>query len=325
LEEAKNNEQKKWSLYGSYLTKKMNFEVVIPTYKRKSDLRKCLDSIYKQEILPIKILLVDDDKLPNDFISHEKSRFLKKGVEIYHYVKNHNKEARGSNESKNIGLKIANEKIVFLFDDDVVLKNNFFKEIMNTWEKNEEENNLIGISGIAENYRKKRSLEKVYNKIFGLTGKHKWDVNDVAFQSWDTSIKEIEKGHYMSGFCCSLDRALANEIKFTIFKGGRAGGADPDFSLKAKNKGYYFLINPKAKVVHNQSPASREKAFETGFKETINRKTTFKNNCEKAFKNHLWFYWANIGWILRQFLTGRFLKGFGMIKGLLISTNEKRK
>jgi hypothetical protein len=29
--------------------------------------------------------------------------------------------------------------------------------------------------------------------------------------------------------------------------------------------------------------------------------------------------WANIGWILRQFLVGHFSKGMGMIKGLFNS------
>ncbi len=294
----------------------MNFEVIIPTYKRENDLKNCLNSIYKQEVLPVRIILVDDDKLPNDFIYHEKSRFLKKGVEIYHYIKNHKHEPKGSNESRNKGMELAKEEIVFIFDDDVTLKVHFFKEIINTWQKNKEEINLIGVSGIAENYRKKGILEKTYNKIFGLTGKYKWDVNDIAFQCWDTSIKKTEKGYYMSGFCCSYKRNIASKIKFTLFKGGRGGGVDPDFSLKAKKRGHYFLINPKAKVVHNQSPASRERAFETGFKETVNRKTTFKNNCEKTFKNYLWLYWASVGWILRQFLTGKFLKGFGMIKGL---------
>ncbi len=295
----------------------MNFEVIIPTYKREKDLKECLDSIYKQGVLPARIILVDDDRLPDEFISREKLRFLVKEVEIYHYIKDHSREGKGSNESRNKGVELAKEEIVFIFDDDVVLKENFFKEIIDTWQKHKEDRNLLGVSGIAENHRKKGNLEKLYNKIFELTGKYKWDVNDVAFQSWDTTINKTEKGYYMSGFCCSYKRDIANKIKFTIFRGGRGGGVDPDFCLKAKNKGYYFLINPKAKVIHNQSPTSREKAFETGFKETINRKKTFKDNCEKTFKNYLWFYWASTGWILRQFLIGKFIKGFGMVKGMI--------
>jgi hypothetical protein len=36
-------------------------------------------------------------------------------------------------------------------------------------------------------------------------------------------------------------------------------------------------------------------------------------------KNYLWFAWANIGWVSKQFFIGKFAKGAGMIKGLLTS------
>ena len=303
----------------------MKFDVAIPTYKRRKVLEECLNSIYKQDLSPERIFIVDDGDLPEDFISKHKKKAENEGINLIHYKKNHPEEPRGSNESKNKAFELAKEKIAFLFDDDVVLRENFFEEIRNLWEENKEDDSLIGVSGIAENYRKKRRLEKAYNRIFGLTSNYDWDVNDAAFQVWDTGIEEVKKGYYMSGFCCSFRVEKAREIKFTVFKGGRAGGADPDFALKAKKEGYHFLINPKAKVIHNQTELSREKAFRTGFKESSNRKITFKNNCEKTLKNRLWFIWANIGWILRQFLTGNFRKGLGMIYGLFHKDNKNKK
>lgn len=294
----------------------MEFSIVVPTYNREKDLKECIKSIIVQSCLPSEVIIIDDGNLHKNFIENTGKKLESKEINLVYYEKDHLSEPRGSNESRNIGIEIAKEDIVFIFDDDTVLTEDFLSEIMNTWDKNKNDNKLVGVSGIAENYRKKDFLEKTYNKFFGLSSRFAWDVNNVAFQVWDMSIKNTQKGYYMCGFCCSYRKDIAKNIKFTIFKGGRGGNVDPDFSLKAKNKGYYFLINPKAKVIHNRSPISREKSFVTGFKESSNRKISFENNCEKTFKNYIWFYWANTGWILRQLFSGKFMSGIGMIKGL---------
>lgn len=65
----------------------MDFEVIIPTYKREEDLKKCLDSIYTQELLPKRVILVDDDRLSEDFVDKEKERFSKREVAITYILK----------------------------------------------------------------------------------------------------------------------------------------------------------------------------------------------------------------------------------------------
>ena len=97
---------------------------------------------------------------------------------------------------------------------------------------------------------------------------------------------------------------------------------DPDFCMRAKNNCYFLIIEPNAKVFHKQSEVSREKSFLTGFKDIHNQKVLFNENCQKNLKNYIRFYWANFGWILRQFLAGNFSKGFGMIKGLFGAIDE---
>jgi GT2 family glycosyltransferase len=295
----------------------MNFEVIIPTYKREQELKNCLDSIYSQNLMPKRIIIIDDDFLPPKFISKEKTKFLKKNVNFFHYVKDHSYEPRGSNESRNKGIDLAKEEIVFIFDDDVILEKDFFSEIMKVWKEKKTDNNLIGVGGVIKNNRRKSRLEKIYNIIFGLSSKYNWDVNDAGFQVWDDHIKKQEKGYYIHGGACSYKKLLVDKVGgFAIFRGGRGGGVDPDFSLRSKNKGYYFIIEPEAKVIHKKNETFRENSFLSGFKDIYNRKTFFNHNCKKSFKNYIHFYWANIGWILRKVLVGHFLSVAGMIKGL---------
>ena len=296
----------------------MNFSVIIPTYNREKDLKECLNSVLRQTLLPSEILVIDDGELLPKFISQFKEEFRKQETHFIYYRKDHSREKRGSSESRNVGFKMASQPIVFLLDDDVILDNDFFEKIIEVWRENKSPK-LIGVAGVIKNYRKKGWIEKFYNIIFGLSSKYSWDVNEVGFQVWDDGIRKREKGYYAHGGDggCSYNKELVQRLGgFTIFKGGRGANDDVDFCLRAKKAGYYFIIEPGAKTFHKQSSTSREENFLTGFKESYYRKIIFKDNCKKNFKNSLWFCWANVGWILRQFLTGHFSKGAGMIKGL---------
>lgn len=291
----------------------MYFSVIIPTYKREKDLKECIISAIKQDILPKEILVIDDGDLGQDFLKEIELIIKEKNISFVYYKKD--KRFKGSAESKSIGIKKAKNDIVFILDDDLILESNFFSGIIETWENNYDEK-LIGVGAIITNNRKKSKAERFYNKLFSLTSKYSWDINDVGFQVWDEGIAKQEKGHYAHGGVCSYKRDLALQIGgFTTFGGGRTALEDVEFCLRAKKQGYHFIINPKAKVIHKQSRTSREKDFLIGFKEGYNRKIIFNNNCKKNLKNYLWFCWASFGWILRQFLVGHFMKGLGMIAG----------
>jgi len=213
---------------------------------------------------------------------------------------------------------VTNE-IFLILDDDVVLEKVFCEKIINVWESSRD-NNLLGVGGTIKNRRKILKVEKVFNIIFGLTSKYKWDVNKVCFQVWDEDIKEIIKGYYAHGGVCSYDLKKTKELKFTTFSGGRTALEDVDFCLRAKNNGYHLLIQPEARLYHYPSTTSREGMFTMGYKESYNRKAIFKSQYKKPnLCLKIWFLWAHIGWTLRQFIIGNFRKGFGMIKGALNS------
>ncbi len=300
----------------------MNFNIIIPTYNREKDLTHCMDSVFYQTIFPSEILIIDDGNLSENFLNGLRKRVERKSINFIYYKKDHTKERRGISESKNIAIKKTLADIFFILDDDLVMDKDFFEKIMTVWKKNKD-NNLIGVGGIIKNRRKKTKIEKIYNKIFGLTSRYGWDINDVGFQVWDEQVNKAEKGYYVHGGVCSYKRSLVEKLKgFTTFSGGRTTNEDIDFCLRAKNKGYHFIIEPNAKVIHKQSKISRENDFLMGFKDSYNRKIIFKSNCEKSIKNYLWFFWSNIGWVLKQFIIGKFLKGFGMLKGLFTSTKK---
>ncbi len=295
----------------------MRFSIVIPTYKRENDLERFFDSAIKQSLLPYEIILIDDDALEISYIKKWMDKFVELGVEFVYYKKDHSKEDefQGCTSSRNIGVDKARSEVVFILDDDLILEKDYFLNIMKIWNNNKDKN-LIGVGGIITNNREKRLFEKIYNLIFALESKVKWDVNDRGFQVWDNGIKELTKGYYMHGGVCAYDKKKTQELGFTVFAHGRTGLIDPEFSIKAKQKGYYFLIDPNSKVEHKHSSSGREKAFLAGIKETRNRKFMFREYCKQNIANKIIFFWSWFGWTLRQVLTFKFAKSLGMIKGL---------
>lgn len=295
----------------------MKFSIVIPTYNREKDLRKCLDYILLQTTLPAEIIIVDDGALLDNFIDKCREESIIKNINFVYYKKNHEIEERGSSESRNKALDIISSEIFFILDDDVILEPDFCEKIVAVWNNKQSDNSLIGIGGIIKNRRKISFFEKYFYIFFGISSKYSWDVNKVGFQIWDEEIQELSVGYYAHGGACSYKLDKSIELKFSTFSNGRTALEDVDFCLRAKNKGYYFLIEPNARLYHYPSSTSREGNFLMGYKESANRRLIFKSLYKKP--SHflwLWFYWSNFGWILKQFLVGNFRKGWGMVKGI---------
>jgi len=298
----------------------MKFSIVIPTYNRDEDLKKCLDSILNQTRLPSEIIIIDDGELSRVFLDYFISQFKKLQIILTYYKKDHEIERRGLSESKNKALELVTNDIFFIIDDDVILESIFCESIVRIWEEKKEAEKLIGVGGIIKNRRKRLSFEKYYYAFFGISSKFNWDVNPVGFQIWNEEISKSVIGHYAHGGVCSYNLNLVKQLKFSTFSGGRTALEDVDFCLRAKNSGYYFIIEPRAELRHYPSANSREGQFLMGVKESYNRRVIFRSVNKKPNPYLLvWFYWANFGWILRQFLVGNFDKGFGLIKGAVIS------
>ncbi len=298
----------------------MKFSLVIPTYNRPADLDRCLHSIYEQTAAPAEIIVIDDADLSEAFINAWQDKLKSKNLALIYYKKNHALERRGLAESKNKALELVNQEIFFILDDDVVLEPNFCELIMRVWEDKKADPQLVGVGGIIKNRRRRLALEKYWQAFFGLSSKYAWDVNGAGFQVWDEEIKNQSLGYYAHGGVCSYRLKKAKELRFSVFSGGRTALEDVDFCARAKQRDYYFIVEPAAQLSHYHSASGREEQLLMGYKEGANRRTIFLTlNKKPKLALWLWFYWASLGWMLRSFLVGNFSKGFGLFKGFLAS------
>lgn len=287
--------------------------VVIPTKDRPDALYRCICSVLDQTVSPQEIVIVDDGNLPGKFVSDIAKKTEAVGIQ-FQYIK---KDIPGLSMSRNIGAARAKSSVVLFLDDDVVLDRKYVEVLKEDWEKHKEEERLGGIGGVIKNIRKITFMEKLFHRIFLLSSPAKWDVTEVGFQVWTTEVEKEEKVFYLPGGVTSFKKDLIEKIPFRQLSPGRTPADDVEFFLKTKKQGYYFILDPRARLFHKQTPTARENDFARGDKEGYNQCVIFNDNVEKNILNYLKFSWSSIGWILRQFLAGNFLKGAGMIKGYI--------
>ncbi len=270
---------------------KLSFSVAIPTYKRPQMLRDTLVSILENKLKPKEVLVIDDDSLSDEFISEMSEHFASQKISFIYKNKVQSGLRRGLSESKNLAAKLATGDVICFLDDDVVLEPEYFSELMKVWEQNFAHEKLFGIGGKVTNGRRITIFEKVFRKVFGLSSKYSWDVNDVGFQVWDTSVTNIEKAFYMEGCSSSYRRETLCNIPFAAFAGGRTALEDVEHCLRSKKSGYYFLYAPNARLVHHQAVIGRDRAFLSGIKEGRNRKNIFQEHVIHDVRHTLWFLW----------------------------------
>lgn len=79
--------------------------VIVPVYNVEKYLKKCLDSLVKQTLDNIEIIIVDDGSTDSS------SQIAKEYEEKYENVKYYKKENGGLGDARNFGLKYATRKI----------------------------------------------------------------------------------------------------------------------------------------------------------------------------------------------------------------------
>lgn len=90
--------------------------VIVPIYNIENYLDRCLNSLAKQTLSELEVILINDGSLDNS--EEVVNKYLKSHSSLFHYYK---KENGGLSDARNYGLKYASgEYIAFLDGDDYV-------------------------------------------------------------------------------------------------------------------------------------------------------------------------------------------------------------
>ncbi|MCK5602360.1 glycosyltransferase family 2 protein, partial [Candidatus Pacearchaeota archaeon] len=173
----------------------LKISAIIPTYNRPQDLTNCIQSILDQSVRPDEIIVIDDGNLNEVPL---KSKCKQNGID-FKYAK---KKVPGVTQSRNMGVRLSIGDIIFLLEDDIVLFNDFFEQIIQTYKKHS--NELIGgVGGVIHNIdfskTEKRILRFLY-QIFLLTGPHEGKILRSGFSTDYGQTKSPLKGVHKVDF-----------------------------------------------------------------------------------------------------------------------------
>jgi GT2 family glycosyltransferase len=125
----------------------MFVSVIIPTYKRTKDLKRVLDSLCLQTILPNETIIVDQSPDKDTKVVCTQEKYQKIGMR--YFWKDDASSARARNQG--IGELNDDSNIVCFFDDDVEIDKCYIQEVIHFFKAHPQ---ALGGGGYKENIEK---------------------------------------------------------------------------------------------------------------------------------------------------------------------------
>jgi len=135
--------------------------IIIPMYNVAQYLKKCIDSVYEQELLDseFEVVIIDDESL-DDSLDKAKKHTLEKNNVIIISQKN-----RGLGGARNAGIEYSTGVYVLFLDSDDFLLPNKLKNIIKVANENDLDVLEFGAQGIDENGKIVYSISVCSEKI----------------------------------------------------------------------------------------------------------------------------------------------------------------
>jgi len=268
----------------------MQVSTIIPTYNRLEDLDKCLNSLIYQTFLPKEIIIVDDsdnDEIEN-LIEQRKEEFKKKDV-LLRYIRN--EKEKSITIARNIGVENTNGDIILFLDSDVILNEDYIKEILKVYK---EQQNALGvqghISGIRMDLSPPKKINNWYFLFFRRLEKNRCRVLPSTKTTYPYLVDKIISCEWISGSNQSYKKEIFEEFKFDENYKKYSPGEDVDFSYRIFKKYPDSLyMTPHAKLIHNVSKIGRHPKRELINLKEIYTLYFFYKNINQTFKNKLIF------------------------------------
>lgn len=271
---------------------------IVCTKDRPDDLRACVRSIVRQDILPYELIIVDASTSPIASRNYEQAAGLMRGmpVKLGYY-----ESPRASLPyQRNLSVQASTGDILFFFDDDVILQADFHSRMLSLYEQYATDE-VGGIQGMANNAPQPSLKGRLFRFIFlpertppALVQRvHPSGFQYMRFVTQSDEVAEIE---WMSGYCMSLKREVFDAFCFDDRVHGY-GGEDIEFSYRVSRK-YRLLRAACAPLIHTESSIARPAPEELAEIRAVDRHYLFHKNMPQRKRNRVAYFWALFGHVL---------------------------
>ncbi len=277
---------------------KLTCSLIICTKDRQDDLARCLDSVLEQRRRPDEVVIVasgtdDSESVVQSFAAE----FGTGRVRFIH-------SEPSLTLQRNIGVSSATGQILHFLDDDTVLDAEYTGEIQATFEDADSE----GVVAVSPMLRQEYGLSGFslwLRRVFMLPhfgGQGHLMPSGFASYPWNNEETEVREIEIACG-CCAYRREVFDETSFDEFFSGYAYMEDLDFVLGAAKLGK-ILLNPRAIVVHNETPGGRPDYRERSKMDVVNHRYVFKKHMPQTVLCKTCYWWSVFGEGLIRFRQG---------------------
>ncbi|WP_439553972.1 glycosyltransferase family 2 protein [Flavobacterium macrobrachii] len=260
----------------------MNFTVIICTFMRPKPLLNLLKSIKEQKVYPNEILIIDGS------LNEETKKVLQENnfSNLKYFLVA--QSDRGLTRQRNYGISRASvqSEIICFLDDDTILKENYFEEILKTYSIFP---NALGVGGYINNevkwekvlndyqpnhnefvfdgWKRKDGSRFIVRKKLGL------DTNaqpgflpefsngrSIGFLPPSGKIYEVEQ---LMGGVSSFKKSVFSSFQFSTYFQGYGLYEDADFTLRLSKNGKLY-VNTNAQLGHFHDQSGRPNKFQYG-------------------------------------------------------------
>lgn len=266
--------------------------IIIPTYYRQVEVSELFESILRQTITPVEVIVVDDHT-PNDSIKivceGYKLKFEKINIDLK-YLRN--PRHRSAAVARNVGVENASGDIILFLDSDMIIYEEFIEKILEVFNNN---SNALGVQGwIINNIEYNKIICFIFLLIAKIFYLGHYSKNSCKFTEYPIMLSKIINCERMSGGNMALKRNVFNEFRFdenlTKFSANEDILLTHSIFQKYPNS---LFITPYARSIHKHSETGRMEEEE--LEEHINWCIKYCLKKLFGFKGLLIYYWQNIG------------------------------
>ncbi|APU69128.1 glycosyltransferase family 2 protein [Christiangramia flava] len=307
------------------LTDDLSFSLIICTYERDTSLKRLLDSVQEQRLYPDEILIIDGSYSKETEIMLEEHSY--KNLKYFRVEE----EDRGLTKQRNYGIKKSSEVAIICFlDDDIVLKPDYFQQLIQTYQLIPE---AIAVGGwiedetawktvpkeyqpaydefVIDGYVRKLGQRNVLRKRLGLLSDKPPGFMPEFSHGFSTGFlppsNKIYEVEYFMGGVSSYKKKIFDKLGFSPYFEGYGLYEDMDFCLRASNYGKLYL-NTGARVKHLHVESGRPNHYKYGQMVVKNGKYVWKLKYPKpSFKARL--KWYKISFLLAFIRLINYLQG----------------
>jgi GT2 family glycosyltransferase len=276
------------------MPKSLSVSIIIPTKNRPLDLARVCESVWQQTVHARQLVIVDQspDSESRGIIARqygEAAPEIRSAIKL-DYV--WDSTISGLAVARNQAMEIATGNIWLFLDDDVILEPDFLEQLLAVYASHPE---AVGVSGVVTNYARPPRLSRLWNRVF-LRGPFFDDRQPVYWQAKRLRNNGPVRVTRLGGGLMSFRAGAVRELRFDENLVGVSDGEDVDFCARLGPQAL-LLIAPKARLVHNQSPAGRECGHWLA-RHARALTYLYRRNWRHGVKNRLCYLWLNVGYVL---------------------------